>query len=165
MKKLIKFKYKIYRRFQCDLWGLLMLKNKRDNLFKFILLRFNYLVRNLHKTYFSKNFKFLNANSRKSDGNILHFKKNFFKKFYTTKKKISGIFDKKNNSVIKSKYNKRAVVLIKKSYYLFWMNFFKVYFYFFKNLWNLNTSLISLKNNITFLIIYIKKKFFFYKKK
>ena len=126
MKKLYKYKFKMYKRFQSDIWGLIILKNKsNNNLFKFILAKFNYTLKKFWKKRTGKFFlkKFKPYLKKKPISNFF-INKNSVKSLLINTKKI---IPKRFLNVIK--YNETKILFIKKIYHLFWLEFYKMYYH------------------------------------
>ena len=109
MKYLYRYKYKIYRRFQSDIWGDIILGQKFDNLQKFILKNFEYNLKRFYRLRLRGTLRHL-LNRRKK------FKiQNIYTNFFIEKFKWNIAFNKKNFMKIK---------LLDYAQKLFWLNFF-----------------------------------------
>lgn len=120
MKLLYKYKYKIYRRFQSEIWGNIILSKKHNNLYKFILDNFNYNLKKFYKGDLLSFIKYLKIlKYRRKDNSRFFFKRFFIKNSpYLLKNVDKKIFNFRNN---------QAYSLIKYSYSIFWLNLFNIY--------------------------------------
>lgn len=129
MKLLYRYKYKIYKRFQSEIWGDIVLSKKFNNLYKFILDNFNYNLRQFYRKNFINFFQYLKflKNKKKNSSYIFFFKKInltplLFNKNLILNEKFSKVFNKSKMKNF-SKNNK----IINYSYSIFWLNLFNIY--------------------------------------
>lgn len=123
MKKLYWFKYKIYKKFHSEIWGLVILKNKKNNLFKFILKNFVYLLRKFYRRTYLKNFNIylkseplMLKSSLKNKFLFDKFKKKSFNKLFYKNLKLTAAVELKK-------------LFLKNVYRLFWLKYYNIYNY------------------------------------
>ena len=112
MKYLYRYKYKIYRRFQSDIWGDIILGQKFDNLQKFILKNFEYNLKKFYRIRFKGVLR-----------HLLNRRRNFrLRNSYT-----NYFMDELERNLYFSKKDYLKKKLLNYTHKLFWLNFFNVY--------------------------------------